>query len=105
MVYLITGKLARAEILRLPHEEYVALMKTKIAPSLQMLVSDTPNGKVIGGGVLAGSRDVAMIVDLHAHDSHRCVRQFLASLPIFEYYEWQSTPLETFAEMALAFQA
>ena len=29
----------------------------------------------------------------------------LVSLPIFEYFEWQSTPLESFEELNRAFQA
>jgi hypothetical protein len=105
MQYLITGKLARAdEVLRLPHEEFVQLIKSRIAPTLQMLVGENSHGKVIGGGMPAGGRDFVMIVDLKGHDSHRCVRQFLWALPLFPYYDWDVTPLESFQEMAQAVQ-
>ncbi len=106
MQYLIRGRLLRAqEILRLPHEEYVQLIASKIVPALKMLVGENAHGKVLGGGAPAGSRDIVMILDLRATDSHRCVRQFLTSLPMFEYYEWEAVPLETLEEMAKTFGA
>lgn len=103
MVYLITGTLMRPEVLHLGHEEWIKFVGEKVAPSLAMLCRETPHGKVLGGGAPAGGRDVVMIVELNNGNSHRCVRQFLASLPLFEYYQWQTTPLETFEEMSRAF--
>ena len=102
LIYLITSKLVRKDILALSHEEYVQFVASKVVPTLRMLVGEAPGARVLAGGAPAGSRDFLMIVDLQG-DSHRAVRQFLASLPLFEYYEWQTTPLETFEEMARAF--
>lgn len=104
MVYQIIGTLLRQDILRLPHEEYVQLMASKLVPTLRILTAQTPGTRVLAGGVPAGNRNMVMIVDLQG-DSHRAVRHFLASLPLFEYYEWHTIPLETFEEMDRAFGA
>jgi hypothetical protein len=102
MLYHITGKLIRQDILSMPHEAYVELMQSKLVPMLRILTTATPSMKVLAGGAPAGGRDLIIIVDLQA-DSHRAVRHFLASLPLFEYYEWHTIPLESFEEMARAF--
>lgn len=102
MIYHISGKLIRHDILALPHESYVELMQSKVVPMLRMLTGATSAARVLAGGAPAGSRNFVMIVDIQA-DSHRAVRQFLASLPLFEYYEWETLPLESFEEMARAF--
>jgi hypothetical protein len=102
MIYHITGKLVRHDILTLPHEAYVELMQSKLVPMLRILTNPPPTVRVLAGGAPAGGRDFIMIVDLQG-DSHRAVRQFLASLPLFEYYEWQTIPLESIDEMARAF--
>lgn len=102
MIYHLNGTLIRQDILRLAHEEYVQLIASKLVPTLRILTADASGVRVLAGGAPAGSRNLMMIVDLQG-DSHRAVRQFLASLPLFEYYEWHTTPLESFEEMARAF--
>jgi hypothetical protein len=104
MQYHIVGRLSRSQdVLQLPHADFVQLLQEKVVPSFKILIGDIPHGKVLAGGLPAGGRDIYMIVDLHAEDSHRCVRQFLASLPISPYYDWEVTPLETFEEMVRSF--
>ncbi len=99
MRYHITGKLIAGDLLRRPHEEFVQFVQSRLAPSLKALVSDTTHGRVLAGGVPAGGRNVVMIVDLKNEASHAAVRQFLVSLPIFDYYDWEAVPLETFEEL------
>ena len=82
----------------MPHEEFVLLVKTKVAPTFKLLHEAIQEGKVLAGGIPAGSRDWVLVVDLPNQNTHRVVRQFLQSLPIFELYDWQATPLETIAE-------
>ena len=103
MHYLIVGKLSRKDLLHLPHAEFVQGIQTKVVPSLQALLQETSAGKVLAGGLPAGGRDLVMIVDLKGRDSHGCVRSFLASLPLFEFYDWETTPLETFEEFLRPF--
>src|SRR5713226_5335296 len=99
MRYHFKGKLINRDLVRLTHEEFVHLIQSKFAPTLRALISENTHGKVLAGGVPAGGRDIVMIVDLKNAESHAVVRQFLASLPIFDYYEWEIIPLETFEEM------
>jgi hypothetical protein len=99
MRYHIKGSLINREVGRYTHEEFVHLIQSKFAPSLRLLSSDTSHGKVIAGGVPAGGRDIILIVDLKNSESHAAVRNFLVSLPIFDHYEWEAIPLETFEEM------
>jgi hypothetical protein len=99
MHYLITGRLSgNDDHRRLPHEEFVQAVQTKIGPTLTLLADE--HAKVLAGGVPAGSQDLVMIVDLKGNDSHRCVRRFLVTLPVFDAYDWTVVPLETFAELA-----
>jgi hypothetical protein len=99
MQYLITGNLARKEVLGMAHADFVKVVQSAVAPTLSMLAEANPDRKVLAGGLPAGSRDVVMIVDLRSEGSHHCVREFLMSLPIFEYFDWHATPLETFEEI------
>ena len=106
MRYLIRGKLTPGQdLFRLPHDEFVQLIQTRVIPSMRLLVSENPHGKVLAGGVPAGGRDVVMIVDFRGEDSHRPARRFLTALPIFEYYDWEVTPLETFEEWIQPFES
>jgi hypothetical protein len=99
MQYLISGKLLRPEaVINMPHEEFVQLIKSMMVPTLKALLADNTHGRVLGGGFRAGSRDLVMVVDLRGQDSHRCVHEFLVSLPAFPYFQWEAAPLVTFAE-------
>jgi hypothetical protein len=100
MQYQITGKMIQsAEILRLSHEDFIRQIQSRVLPSLRLLLESNVHGRLLAGGMPAGSRDLTMIVDLKADASHLVVREFLVSLPIFDYYDWQVTPLVTFEEM------
>ena len=77
--------------------------QVQLGHGLKMLDGEFPHGRVLAGGIPAGQQGVVMIVDLHAHDSHGCVRHFLTSLPIFSYYDWEVTPLETYTELLQSF--
>ena len=74
MHYHIRGKLLASDLLRLPHEEFVHLIQSKVVPSLRALRLDSPHGKVLAGGLPAGGQDVIMIVDLKNAESHGAVR-------------------------------
>lgn len=104
MRYFIRGKLARTqEILAMKHEEFLDLLRSKVGPSIKMLLAkDNPHGTVLCGGTPAGGKDVLLMVDLSGRDSHAPVRRFLMSLPIFDYYEWEATPLESLEELVIS---
>jgi hypothetical protein len=104
MRYQITGRFIAPDLMRLPREEFIKLLHSKLVPSLRVLANPNPHGEVLAGGFIAGSRDLVLTVDLKAHGSHRIVRDFLSSLPIIDYYEWQVTPLESFEEALQQFE-
>jgi Muconolactone delta-isomerase len=98
MLYLVTAELHNYALLNAPHEEFVQLMRRVIAPSLELIGEHQEAGKIVAGGVLAASQKLVFILDLPKAESHLSVRQFLHGLPIFGYYRWEVTPLESFHE-------
>lgn len=104
MQYLIEGKLIAIDVLRMPHAEFVQLVHAKVVPSLKLLVEAIAAGTVLAGGYPAASRQLVFIVDMPNQNTHRVVRSFLQTLPFFEFYDWEVTSLETFAESLRQFE-
>jgi hypothetical protein len=104
MRYQITGKFMAPELLHLPHAEWLKMVNTKLVPTLQILTGPNPHGEVLAGGYVAGSRDLVMMVDLKPANTHLAVRGFLSSLPIFDFYDWQVMPLDSFQEALQAYE-
>lgn len=97
MLYLVSGELHNYGLLNLPHEEFVQLIRKVFAPSLELIVQQQAAGKLVAGGIPAASQRLIFVLDLKA-ESQLAVRQFLNGLPIFPYYRWEVTPLESFQE-------
>jgi hypothetical protein len=76
----------------------VELVHEILVPSLQVLVQLQKEGKLLAGGIRAGSQDVVFILRLPAAESHRVVRQLLVQMPMYGHYRWEVTPLESFDE-------
>jgi hypothetical protein len=66
-----------------------------VSPSLQLLAQFQGEGKLLAGGFRASSQDPVFILSLPANESHMVVRHLLLQLPIFGYYRWEITPLES----------
>ena len=98
MLYLVSGDLYNHALLSAPHEDFVQMVRKVFAPSLELIVQHQEQGKIVAGGVPAGSQRVIFILDLPKAESHLAVRHFLNGLPIFGYYRWEVTPLESFDE-------
>ena len=97
MLYLVSGELHSPGLLNLPHEEFVQLIRRVIGPSLELIVQHQEAGAIVAGGVPTGTQRVVMVADVKG-DSHMAVRHLLAGLPVFSYYRWDVTPLESFRE-------
>ena len=103
MQYLIRGSMVGLKELRNQnHQEFLTTFRSFFVPALQVLTGEISQGRVLGGGTPAGGNDVVLLVDLKG-DSHHMVRQFLVSLPFFDFYEWEATPLESFEELLDSF--
>jgi hypothetical protein len=105
VLYLVSGTLRARELLSKPHEEFVQFVQKTIVPSLQLLVQFRSEGTLLAGGVRASTQDVVMVLSLPGAESHLVVRRLLTQLPMFPYYDWQVTPLESFEEWARQFNA
>ena len=105
MLYLVSGELHNYELLNAPHEQFVQLMRRIIVPSLELIVQQQEAGKIVAGGVPAGSQKLVFILDLPMVESHLAVRHLLHGLPLFGYYRWEVTPLESFREWLSSFKS
>ena len=84
----------------------MTLLQTKLVPTLKLLHEGQARaGKVVAGGMPAGTREWHLIVELPHLNCHRGVNHFLQSLPVFEFFDWTATPLVTVAEYWEQFNA
>ena len=99
MYYQIEGRLIRHDLLNLSHEDFISLIRDKFTVAIRMLCESSEACEVLAGGMPVASRNLVMTLNFPKIDSHGTVREFLSTLPIFEYYEWRCIPLETFPEL------
>ena len=98
MLYLVSGTMHSRDLLSRPHEEFIEVVKGKVAPSLKLIEQFQKEGMLLAGGIPAGSQDLVFILNLPVGETHFAVRRLLLQLPIFPFYQWQVKPLETFEE-------
>ena len=89
MLYLVTGEWV--EDPTVSAEEFPALWEQMVRPSLEALSKMVDEKKT--GGVFAGQRMGAFIIDASSHEE---VGRILASLPFWSRLTWNVTPLESF---------
>jgi hypothetical protein len=89
MLYLVTGEWV--EDPTVVAEEFPSLWENMVRPSLETLSKTFDDKKT--GGVFAGQRMGAFILDVSSHEE---VGSFLASLPFWSRLTWNVTPLQSF---------
>jgi muconolactone delta-isomerase len=89
MLYLVTGEWV--EDPTASAEEFPTLWEQMVRPSLEALSKMVDDKKT--GGVFAGQRMGAFIIDASSHEE---VGKILASLPFWSRLTWNVTPLESF---------
>ena len=89
MLYLVTGEWV--EDPTVSGEEFPALWEQMVRPSLEALSKMVDEKKT--GGVFAGQRMGAFIIDASSHEE---VGTILASLPFWSRLTWNVTPLQSF---------
>ena len=89
MLYLVTGEWV--EDPTVSAEEFPALWEQMVRPSLEALSKMVDEKKT--GGVFAGQRMGAFIIDASSHEE---VGTILASLPFWSRLTWNVTPLQSF---------
>ncbi len=76
----------------LPPQQVAGLMRTVVIPTEEALARLESEGKV-HGGVAAGARAGALILDAESHDE---ANQILQGLPAWGIARWELTPLQSF---------
>ena len=92
MRFLVTAEFVEPGALLTP-EALGPLAQHVILPSLEMLAKWEQEGK-IRGGVYAGQRAGAFVVDASSHEE---VGTLLASLPFWGLVRWHVTPVQSWA--------
>ncbi len=93
MLYLVEFKANEAGA-PMTRDQAVGLLEGLIVPSLDALAK---NGKIHAGGLLVGARAGIFIVGAKSHIE---VTELVRALPAWGVWEWDVTPLESFAHRA-----
>jgi muconolactone delta-isomerase len=80
-----------------PFEAVVRMVEGSILPSLQAIAKLEQEGKIRGGGVLAGTKSSALIIEAASHQE---LSLTLQGLPFWSFMKIHVTPLQSFAERA-----
>ena len=91
MRYLVTFESVESGPL-LPPEQVVGLIRSVVLPTQEVLARLESEGKV-RGGVTAGARAGAFILDADSHDE---ANQIVQSMPSWGIVKIQMTPLQSF---------
>jgi hypothetical protein len=94
--YMVTGEYVDPGPL-LPPQQVVQMIENLVLPSFEALAKLEEQKKIIGGGIVAGARAGAFVVDV-ANNSE--LNQLLQELPFWGVVKWTATPLQTFRERA-----
>lgn len=94
--YLVTGEYVDPGPL-LPPQQLVQMVEQMVLPSFEMLARLEEQKKILGGGIVAGARAGAFIVDVASNSE---LNQLLQELPFWGIVKWTAKPLQTFRERA-----
>lgn len=96
MHYLVKGEFIEEMLAGKNPEESAVFSQRVIKPSLEALSKLAEEKKVLGG-VTAGAREAAFIIDV---DSNAEVGSLLRSLPFWGAMRWTVSPLQSFQSAA-----
>lgn len=95
-LYLVIGDYVDPGPL-LPPQQLVQMVEKLVIPSFEALADLQKHGKVLAGGIMAGGRAGAFIVDVASNDE---LNRLLQELPFWGIISWKATPLQGFKERA-----
>ena len=96
MLYLVTMEMIDPGLL-FPPEKVPSMLNDLVLPSLDTLAKMVKDKKVVAGGVLAGQRAGAFILEAASHDE---VNRLLHELPFWGMMKMSVAPLESFESRA-----
>jgi muconolactone delta-isomerase len=91
MRYLVTAKRMESGPM-VPPQQAAMIIRTAVLPTLEALAKMESEGK-IRGGVVAGARDAAYVLEADSHDE---ATQILMGLPAWAFSQVELTPLQSF---------
>jgi hypothetical protein len=94
--YLVTGEYVDPGPM-LPPQQLVQLIEQMVLPSFEALAKLEEQRKILGGGIVAGARAGAFIVEVGSNSE---LNRLLQELPFWGIVKWTATPLQTFRERA-----
>ncbi|HEV2283797.1 MAG TPA: muconolactone Delta-isomerase family protein [bacterium] len=94
--YLVTGEFVDAGPL-LPPQQVVQLVEQVLLPSIEALAKLEDQKRIVAGGVIAGARAGAFIVEVASNAE---LNRLLMELPMWGLIKWTTTPLLSFRERA-----
>jgi hypothetical protein len=81
----------------MPPQQLAQMIEKLVLPSFEALAKLEEQKKVLAGGLVAGARAGAFIVDVASNTE---LNQLLQELPFWGIVKWTSTPLQTFRDRA-----
>jgi len=94
--YLVTGEYIDPGPMQ-PPQQLAQMIEKLVLPSFEALAKLEEQRKVLGGGIMAGARAGAFIVDVGSNTE---LNQLLQELPFWGICKWTATPLQTFRDRA-----
>lgn len=96
-LYLVVGEYVEPGPL-LPPQQLVQLVENVVIPSFEAMAKLEDQKKILAGGVAAGTRTGAFILDAASNNE---VNRVLQSLPFWGILRWTVTPMIGFRERAV----
>lgn len=95
--YLVTGEFVDPGAM-LPPQQLAQVIENVVLPSFEALAKLEEKKKILGGGLVAGARAGAFIVDVASNSE---LNQLLQGLPFWGLVKWAVTPLQDYRERAV----
>ncbi|MGH2370108.1 MAG: muconolactone Delta-isomerase family protein [Chloroflexota bacterium] len=87
--------------LQVPPQAVAALIEGQVIPTLQRLAQLLQERRILAGGLPAGLRQFAFIVEAGSNDE---LTELVESLPLWGQLKWTITPLESWEHHAAFIQ-
>ena len=97
-LYLVTGEYVDPGPL-MPPEAVAQIVENAIIPGHEYFAELEASGKILAGGIFAGERAGAFIVDA---DSHAAVNELLGECPYWGLVKWNVKAMQKTSERAAA---
>lgn len=78
-------------------DEAADILEEEILPTFDALIALEKEGKILAGGLPVGERSFAFVAEAASNDE---LDKMLRGIPAWGVFEWQVTPLQSFAGRA-----